>query len=181
MANQIELENVVRKKQQEDQDRVWRRWVEYCHSIGITTDFYLDFLEKPHRIKIIGAHAVALQEGCVSRPSHETLAESTIRGAVSYIALTFRANDQPNPTRDEDGELGRLLSRIFRAFRAKYPAEKQEKDLPACVLLEIAKSQHTETQRAISQLSTGAFYFAMRSCEYVKVPAAEKREQILSD
>jgi hypothetical protein len=41
------------------------------------------------------------------------------------VSLTFRDNDQPNPTRDEDGELGRLLSRLFQTFRAKDPAEKQ--------------------------------------------------------
>lgn len=43
------------------------------------------------------------------------------------------------------------------------------------MLVEIAKMQLTETQRAIAQLTIGAFYFAMRSCEYVKVPQAHKR------
>jgi hypothetical protein len=43
------------------------------------------------------------------------------------------------------------------------------------VLREVAKLQVTETQRAISQLVIGAFYFAMRSCEYLKVSQAEKR------
>jgi hypothetical protein len=46
---EIAREGAVKQKTQEDQDRAWRRWVEYCHSIGITTDFYLDFLEKPDR------------------------------------------------------------------------------------------------------------------------------------
>jgi hypothetical protein len=122
---------------------------------------------------VIGTSNVTEHKSALcSQLSHETLAELTIRGAVSYIALTFRDNDWPNPTRDEDGELGRLLSRLFQAFRAKDPAEKQQKALPACVFLEIAKLQHTETQRAISQLNTGAFYLAMQLCEYVKVPAA---------
>ena len=33
----------------------------------------------------------------------------------------------------------------------------------------------TESQRAISQLSIGAWFFACRSCEYLKVPQSEKR------
>lgn len=39
----------------------------------------------------------------------------------------------------------------------------------------MAKLQVTETQRALSQLSITAYMFAMRSCEYLKVPQAEKR------
>ena len=33
----------------------------------------------------------------------------------------------------------------------------------------------TEKQRAIGQLAVGAFFFACRSCEYLKVPQAEKK------
>ena len=33
----------------------------------------------------------------------------------------------------------------------------------------------TEVQRATAQLGIGAFFFAMRSCEYLKVPASEKK------
>ena len=51
----------------------------------------------------------------------------------------------------------------------------QQKSLPACVLIEVTKKKSTETQLAISQLSIGAFFFACRSCEYLKVPQAEKR------
>eukprot|EP00956_Cyclotella_meneghiniana_P009275 scaffold12750_cov51-Cyclotella_meneghiniana.AAC.2 len=39
----------------------------------------------------------------------------------------------------------------------------------------MSKLQVTETQRAVSQLSISAFYFACRSCEYVKVQQAELR------
>jgi hypothetical protein len=39
----------------------------------------------------------------------------------------------------------------------------------------MAKLNMTETQKCISQLSIGAFFFACRSCEYLKVPQAEKR------
>lgn len=39
----------------------------------------------------------------------------------------------------------------------------------------MAKLQVTETQRALSQLSIGAYLFACRSCEYLKVPKQEQR------
>ena len=168
-------EGAVTRKTLEDRDRALRRWKSYAKSIGITDDIWLDHLDRADRIKIFGAFAIALRQGRFSGPSHDSLVESTIRSTISYAAQAFRENDKSNPTRDDDGELGVLLSRLYRSFRNKDPAEKQQKALPARVLLEIAKLQHTETQRAISQLTIGAFYFAMRSCEYVKVPAAEKR------
>ena len=43
------------------------------------------------------------------------------------------------------------------------------------MLREVAKIQVTEIQRAISQPVIGAFFFAMRSCEYLLVPQSEKR------
>ena len=91
------------------------------------------------------------------------------------MAQTFRENDRPNPTKDKDSELGRLLLRQFRAFRNDDPNPKQQKAIPVCVLSEIALKRATETQKAISQLSIVAFFYAMRSCEYLKVPQAEKR------
>jgi len=168
-------QDAVTGKTHEDEARAWRRWIEYARSIGITQDFFLDGLTKPQRIKLMGAFALAMREGRFSSQAYDTLAEATIRNTISFVSSTFRENERPNPTKDDDGQLGRLLSRLFRAFKNKDPAEKQQKALPATVLVEIAKMQLTETQRAISQLTIGAFYFAMRSCEYCKVPQALKR------
>jgi hypothetical protein len=91
------------------------------------------------------------------------------------VAQTFQENDRSNPTKDEDDELGRLLLRIYRSFRNRHPAEKQQKALPCCVIREIAHLQATETQRAICQLAISTFFFAMRSCEYLKVKEQDKR------
>ena len=118
---------------------------------------------------------MALREGRFSRQSDAPLAESTIRGAISFVSSSFRDNDRPNPTKDEDGDLGRILSRLFRAFRNKDPNPKQQKALAAQVLVMMYKRKQTETERAIGQLGIGAFFWAMRSCEYLKVPQAEKR------
>ena len=174
-AAETARKGAVTGKTHEDQARAWRRWCEWCDSVGITEDKCLDGCTKPQRIKLMGAFSMALRGGRFSGQAYDTLAEGTVRGAISYVAQTFRDNDRPNPTKDEDGELGRLLSRLYRSFRNDDPNPVQQKALPACVLRELAKLNSSETQKATSQLSIGAFFFAMRSCEYLKVPQAEKR------
>jgi hypothetical protein len=99
----------------------------------------------------------------------------TIRNSISDVCATFRENGRPNPTKEDDLQLSFLLHRQFRAYKNADPKEKQQKAIPACVIAEIAKLNLTELQRAISQLTILAFFFAMRSCEYVKVPQHEKR------
>ena len=58
------------------------------------------------RLQLIGAFAMALRSGRFLRQTHGTLVEGTVRGAISYVAQTFRDEGRPNPTRDKDGELG---------------------------------------------------------------------------
>jgi hypothetical protein len=111
----------------------------------------------------MGAFAMALREGRFSKRTHAPLAEGTIRNTILFVASTFRDNDRPNPTKDDDGELGRLLSRLFRAFRNKDQAPKQQKALQATVLIELSKLQATESQQARFELSAGALFFCMRS------------------
>ena len=108
---------------------------------------------------------MALREGRFLGPSHGTLVESTIKSSLGYVAQTFRDNDQPNPTHDEDHQLGRLLSRQYRPFKNKDPPPKQQKALPIGVLRVVTELQVTELQKAIIQLSIGANFFARRSCE----------------
>jgi len=73
-----------------------------------------------------------------------------------------------------------LLSRQFRAYRNDDPKEIQQKALPFVVLEELAKRQVSELERAISQLTICAGFFACRSCEYLKVPRREmKRTKLL--
>ena len=142
--------------------------------IGLEDDLYLDEFSRHDKNRLMGAFAMALREGRFSRPSDGTLAEGTVRGAVSNVSSSFRDNGRSNPTKDDDGDLGRVLSRLFWAFRNKDPNPKQQKALPAQVLVMMYKRKETETERAVGQLGIGAFFWAMRSCEYLSVPQAEK-------
>ena len=117
-----------------------------------------------------------MREGRFAGPSHETLVESTVRNAVSYVAASFRDQDRRNPTLDEDGKLARILSRQYRAYRNTDPPVKQQKAIPACVLVEMSKMDETEVQIATAQLAMGGFFFACRSCEYLKVSKSERKK-----
>ena len=97
-------------------------------------DPFLDGFDRANKIKLMGAFAMALREGRYSGPAHDTLVEGTIRNAISYVAQTFREEGRPNPTRDDDGELGRLLSRLYRSFKNRDPAEKKQKATSLCIL-----------------------------------------------
>ena len=68
------------------------------------------------------------------------------------------------------------LSRQYRAYKKADPKEKPEKAIPVCVLSAIALKDKTEMQRATTQLILGAFFFACRSCEYLKVPKANEKQ-----
>ena len=121
---------------------------------------------------------MAVREGRFSGKSYATLAEGTVRGAVSYVTQTFRENNQLNPTKDEDGELGRILSRQYRAYKNFDTSPTQQKTIPICVVAKVYKKKSTETQQATGQLSIGGFFIASRSCEYMKVPQGEKGGRI---
>ena len=86
---------------------------------------------------------MVLRCGRFSGSAYDTLAEGTVRGAVSYVAQTFRDKGRPNLTKDKDDELGRLLSCQFRAYKNEDPNPVQQKALPPCVLRELTKKTST--------------------------------------
>ena len=56
------------------------------------------------------------------------------------------------------------------------PKEVQEKAIPLKVISLIEQVRGTEIQRATGQLIIGAFFFACRSCEYLKVQKPEDKK-----
>ena len=84
---------------------------------------------------------MALREGRFSGQAYDKLAADIVQSS----------------TKDKEGELGRLLSCQYRAFKHDDPPPVQQKALPACVFRELAKMVMTECQKATSQLVTGNF------------------------
>jgi hypothetical protein len=66
----------------------------------------------------------------------------------------------------------------LRGYALDDPEPCQRQALPAAVVEVVARVKTTETHRAIGQLVTGAFFFAMRSCEYSEASGSRRTKTV---
>ena len=73
----------------DNETRAWNRYSEYCRSIGLGDNLFLEDMSRTHRIEIIGGFAVAVRQGRFSRPRNAPLAESTVSDTLNHVAAVF--------------------------------------------------------------------------------------------
>ena len=66
------------------------------------------------------------------------------------------------------------LIRQLQGYVDTDPSEKQQKALPLSVFKKLMENTFTPLDEALGQLATGAFFFGMRSCEYLSVRGGRK-------
>ena len=71
-----------------------------------------------------------------------------------------------------------LIARQLKGYKDADPAVKQAKALPLIVFKSVAGDSSTHKLLALSQLVIGAFFFAMRSCEYLKTGRVGKTKKL---
>ena len=84
-----------------------------------------------------------------------------------------------SPLHDVDGRLAFILQRQLKGYTNQDPSAKPQKALTPRILRELVRAEVTALDCAVSQLSRGAFFFAMRSCEYSTV-SGERRTKLLT-
>ena len=149
------------------------------YSIDLSTDPYLQSFSTSNKVLIISAFAHALRSAKFSKPTICRLGEDSVRNSVDHVAQTFRDHQYPDPRLDPDGKPSRLLSTQYRSYCNDDPPTKHQKALPGCALLRLYRHTKTERLRAIADLCTGAFFFAMRSCEYLSVSGPQRKTKRL--
>jgi len=150
------------------QHLVWTRYKTYLKSISVPSDPFLDNFSIFQRNKILGAFAHALRDGRFYKNKRKVKAE-TIRSAIDCVAQTYRMANRPDPRFDQDGRPSFLLQRQIRGYKKLDPPEKQQVALTGSIIKELNSLALTKLEKAMSELFSGAFFFAMRSCEYLKV------------
>eukprot|EP00957_Ditylum_brightwellii_P055362 4195678-Ditylum_brightwellii.AAC.1 len=122
-------QDTAARKTHKDQAWVWGRWEQWCESVGLIENVFFEGFSRNQHIRLLGAFAMVLCREQCSRQAYDTLAADTIRGAISYVAQTFQDNDLPDPSKDKDGKLGRLLSCKLRVHKNQDPPPAQQKAL----------------------------------------------------
>ncbi len=119
---------------------------------------------------------MALCQGQFSRAADAPLAHSTVGDTLNLVAATFRDNGRDDPKQEAENKIARLLRRQLRLYSKDDPKELQQKALPICVLRLILASKSTEMRTAMGHRLAAAHYWAMRSCENLKVPKLEQQQ-----
>ena len=99
---------------------------------------------------------------------------------MGHVAQTFRDNDEPNPKLDRSGNTSNLLLQQLKGYTNLDGNEIQQKATPL-LIRKLAENKPTDNNLAAGQLGVVAFFFAMRSCEYLttSTPKHKKRTKIL--
>lgn len=102
----------------------------------------------------------------------------TVTSTVDNVALTFWFIDRKDPCLNEDGRTSHLLQPQCRSYKNQDGQTKQQKAITATLLRVLANLRATVKDVATSQLTVGAWFFTMRSCECAKV-TGERRTKLL--
>ena len=163
---------------QDERARSWSRWTTFLSQIGLQHDTLLSSFTQPWpQNLLLSAFAQAIREGSFSRRPDAALVAGTVRTTIDYVAQTFRANNRPDPRMDATGKTAFILQQQFRGYKNTDRNARQQKALPACILRKLITRKTSVENIAVSQLATGAFFFAMRSCEYLQTNLAEDKRR----
>jgi hypothetical protein len=176
----------------EKRDRVWRRWISFCTEAGIDSNPFLLKLQPPETELIIRAFLSLYRvaewspAGAILGKRKSPVVSSTVRDAAGNLAAAFRSHFQRSPVHIEGStQLLPTIRALLKAFdNADPPPNRQKAITPRLLrkffqLLASGKSNKGLTAQAhTADLVIGAFFFAMRSCEYTKTATPGRTKRI---
>ena len=153
------------------------RWKRFLGDHGISDEFLSQYT-RGQQTGILSAFASACRRNQYGATCKRSLKGGTVKSAVTDVRTTFRENFRSDPGLDTDGKISVFLSRQLAGYVDADPSKKQEKALPLSVFRTLLKNNFTPLDIALGQLATGAFFFGMRSCEYLTVKGYRKTKQL---
>jgi hypothetical protein len=173
-------------------DRVWRRWLSFCTKAGLDDNPFLLDLQPPETELII-CDFLALYSVAAWSPAGAILGQrpgpvvlSIVQDAASNLAAAFWGHFQQSPVHIQGStQLLPTVRALLKAFdNADPPAQRQKAITPKLLwkffklLASGTRNSGTTAQTHTADLVLGAFFFAMRSCEYTKTAKLGRTKRI---
>ena len=154
----------------------------WLQSVELFDHEYLAAFEPRTRTRLLGAFGSAVRAARFSGPAHCQLAAGTVSDSVNHVAASFVEAGFPDPRVSETGAPSRFLQRQYKSYQNLDKNLRQQKAITASILLDMhAHAQlpfSTPAKRATADLAIGAFFFALRSCEYVHVTGTRRTKPL---
>ncbi len=69
----------------ENDTRAWTQYTQYCDSIGLNGNYFLDGMSHQHKLTVMGAFPVAIRKGQFSRQSDAPLDRKSVSNTVNAV------------------------------------------------------------------------------------------------
>ncbi len=145
----------------------------------------LTTLHEHKKIKILGAFAQSIREGrfCTQkhRKHNKPIKSDSIRASLDCVAQAFKLADHLDPQLDQDNKLALFLQCQLRGYSSTDDPPTPQVAMIASFFCELYKLAISPFNKVLCELFIRAFFFAMRSCEYVEVSKTTyyKKHEIL--
>jgi len=93
---------------------------------------------------------------------------------LDCLSQTFKLADKPDPRLDNDGNIAFFSQRQLQCYKSLDPGEVPQIVVTGSILRQFHKQSISPLDLALCELFIGAFFFAMRSCEYIQVSGQRK-------
>jgi hypothetical protein len=168
----------------ESRDEVWQCWTSYCALAGLVNNTFLIGLPEDanhlllHSFFSLYHTAKWSVSGDLESRHSEPLVASTLRGAASCLAASFWHIFQPSPLHISGSQNTHpQIKALFRAFDNVDAPTRRKKSITPKLLRKLLSAAGpaalVDTAPAVvADIVIGAYFFAMRSCEYSKPQTA---------
>lgn len=146
----------------------------FCKEIGIKNPF-LESFNKSQRIDLLCAFAAKIRRNHFGRTKKKVLQGCSVEDTLRSVRSYFRINNRIDPGIDENGLKSLKLTRILKSYTSSDPNVRNQLALPIDIFTCLLQNRLCVENIHMGLLATGALFFGMRSCEYLKVPKQEQK------
>jgi hypothetical protein len=153
----------------------------FLDDYDLSHDPYLRDFHAHERIRLIGAfaHAVRTQQFSRSSKGNDCLAPKSCSTAITTVATAFTSAGYSDPRHGPDGKMALLLRRQIKGYTNNHPSPTHQKALSIQVIFDmVQRPLQSPLYKVFHQVSLLAFFFAMRSCEYLRVKGPRRTKPL---